>query len=211
MARYLEANCKLCRREGTKLFLKGERCFTDKCAVERRNFAPGQHGRTGGRRRKTSEYSLQLREKQKVKRMYGILESQFRNYFVKASRKSGVTGTNLLQLLECRLDNIVYRLGLAPSRKSARQLVRHSHILVNGRTVNIPSFQVVPGHEVAVRDKSRNLGLILSTIERRGKQEPVNWLTVDYKSQTGKMLEMPSRADIPTPAQEQLIVELYSK
>lgn len=211
MARYLDANCKLCRREGTKLFLKGERCYTDKCAVERRAFAPGQHGRNAGRRRKTSDYNTQLREKQKVKRIYGLLEKQFRNYFVKASRKSGVTGENLLQLLETRLDNIVYRLGLAPSLKSARQLVRHSHITVNGKVVDIPSYQVAPGEEISVREKSRQLGLILSTIERRGKQEPVNWLSVDYKSQTGRMLEMPGRADIPITAHEQLIVELYSK
>jgi len=211
MARYLDANCKLCRREGTKLFLKGERCFTDKCAVERRAFAPGQHGRNAGRRRKTSDYNMQLREKQKVKRIYGLLEKQFRNYFVKASRKSGVTGENLLQLLETRLDNVVYRLGLAPSLKSARQLVRHSHILINGKAVDIPSYQVVPGEEISVREKSRQLGLILSTIERRGKQELVNWLSVDYKSQTGRLLELPSRADIPIAAQEQLIVELYSK
>ncbi|MCE5273191.1 30S ribosomal protein S4 [bacterium] len=211
MARYLDANCKLCRREGTKLFLKGERCFTEKCAVERRAFAPGQHGRNAGRRRKTSDYNMQLREKQKVKRIYGLLEKQFRNYFVKASRKSGVTGENLLQLLETRLDNVVFRLGLAPSLKSARQLVRHSHILVNGKPVDIPSYQVVPGEEISVREKSRQLGLILSTIERRGKQELVNWLSVDYKSQTGRMLELPGRADIPIAAQEQLIVELYSK
>ena len=211
MARYLDANCKLCRREGTKLFLKGERCYTDKCAVERRAFAPGQHGRNAARRRKTSDYNTQLREKQKVKRIYGLLEKQFRNYFVKASRKSGVTGENLLQLLETRLDNIVYRLGLAPSLKSARQLVRHSHITVNGKVVDIPSYQVIPGEEISVREKSRQLGLILSTIERRGKQEPVNWLSVDYKSQTGRMLEIPGRADIPVATHEQLIVELYSK
>jgi len=211
MARYTGPNCKLCRREGVKLFLKGERCYTDKCAIERKNFAPGQHGRMAGRRRKVSEYSLQLREKQKVKRIYGILEKQFRNYFHKAARKSGVTGENLLQLLETRLDNVVYRLGFAPSRKSARQLVRHKHILVNGRTVNIPSYQVTPGMEISLKEKSRNLGLVLSTIERRGKQEVVPWLSVDYKTQTGKLLEIPTRDNIPINAQEQLIVELYSK
>ena len=211
MARYTGPNCKLCRREGVKLFLKGERCYTDKCAIERKNFAPGQHGRMAGRRRKVSEYSLQLREKQKVKRIYGILEKQFRNYFHKAARKSGVTGENLLQLLETRLDNVVYRLGFAPSRKSARQLVRHRHILVNGRTVNIPSYQVTPGMEISLKEKSRNLGLVLSTIERRGKQEVVPWLSVDYKTQTGKLLEIPTRDNIPINAQEQLIVELYSK
>ncbi|MFC1544532.1 30S ribosomal protein S4 [Gemmatimonadota bacterium] len=211
MARYTDASCKLCRREGMKLFLKGERCYTDKCAIERRNFAPGQHGRTMARRRKSSDYQLQLREKQKVKRIYGVLEQQFRNYYEKASRKSGVTGENLIQLLETRLDNVLYRLGFAPSRKSSRQLVRHRHIKVNGRIVDIPSYQVSPGEEITVKKPSHELGLILSTIERRGKQETVSWLSVDYKSQSGKLLEIPTRASIPITAQEQLIVELYSK
>jgi len=211
MARYTEANCKLCRREGVKLFLKGERCYTDKCAIERKNFAPGHHGRLAGRRRKVSEYSLQLREKQKAKRIYGVMEKQFRSYFRKAAHKSGVTGEMLLQLLETRLDNIVYRLGLAPSRKSARQLVRHRHIQVNDGIVDVPSYQVAPGQKICVKEKSRSLGLVLSSIERRGKQDVLPWLTVDYKTQTGKLLEIPSRADIPTTAQEQLIVELYSK
>ncbi|MEA2064096.1 MAG: 30S ribosomal protein S4 [Gemmatimonadota bacterium] len=211
MARYIESNCKLCRREGTKLFLKGERCYTDKCAIEKKSFAPGHHGRLAGRRRKVSEYNVQLREKQKVKRIYGLLEKQFRGYFHKAASKSGVTGETLLQLIETRLDNIVYRLGLAPSRKSARQLVLHRHIQVDGRTVNIPSYQVNAGQEISVKERSRNLGLILSAIERRGKQDVQSWLTVDYKSQTGKLLEVPSRSNIPTIAQEQLIVELYSK
>jgi len=211
MSRYTEASCKLCRREGQKLFLKGERCYTDKCAIERKNFAPGQHGRMAGRRRKVSDYSLQLREKQKTKRIYGVLEKQFRSYFKQAAHKSGITGELLLQMLETRLDNVVYRLGLAPSRKSARQLVRHRHIQVNGRTVDIPSYQVVPGQEICVKEKSRNMGLILSSIERRGKQDVLPWLSVDYKTQTGKLLEIPTRADIPTTTQEQLIVELYSK
>ena len=211
MARYTEASCKLCRREGQKLFLKGERCYTDKCAIERKNFAPGQHGRMSGRRRKVSDYSLQLREKQKAKRIYGVLEKQFRSYFKQAARKSGITGEFLLQMLETRLDNVVYRLGLAPSRKSARQLVRHRHIQVDGGIVDIPSYQVVPGQEICVKGKSRNMGLILSSIERRGKQDVLPWLSVDYKTQTGKLLEIPTRADIPTTAQEQLIVELYSK
>ncbi len=211
MARHTEANCKLCRREGMKLFLKGERCYTDKCAIERKNFAPGQHGRMAGRRRKVSEYSLQLREKQKAKRIYGVLEKQFRSYFKRAAHKSGITGELLLQLLETRLDNIVYRLGLAPSRKSARQLVRHRHIVVDDGIVDIPSYQVVPGQEIHVKEKSRNMGLILSSIERRGKQDVLPWLAVDYKTQTGKLLEIPTRADIPITAQEQLIVELYSK
>ncbi|HUU27011.1 MAG TPA: 30S ribosomal protein S4 [archaeon] len=211
MARHIESSCKLCRREGTKLFLKGERCYTDKCSIERKNFAPGQHGRIAGRRRKISEYNIQLREKQKVKRIYGVLEKQFRNYFVKASRKSGVTGENLLQLLESRLDNVIYRLGFAPSRKSARQLVRHRHIMVRGKIVDVPSYHVAPGEEITVKEKSHGLGLVLSTIERRGKQEVVSWLTVDYKTQTGKLLEVPTRDNIPINAQEQLIVELYSK
>ena len=211
MARYTEASCKLCRRETVKLFLKGERCYTDKCAIERKNFVPGQHGRLGGRRRKVSEYSQQLREKQKVKRIYGVLEKQFRNYYHKANRQSGVTGENLLRLLETRLDNILYRLGFAPSRKSARQLVRHRHVLINGKKVDIPSYQVTPGEEICIKQPSRGLGLVLSTIERRGKQETLSWLSVDYKSQSGKMLEQPSRDAIPITAQEQLIVELYSK
>lgn len=211
MARYTEASCKLCRREGMKLFLKGERCYTDKCAIERKNFAPGQHGRMAGRRRKVSDYSLQLREKQKVKRIYGVLEKQFRNYYNKASRQSGVTGENLLQLLETRLDNLIYRLGFAPSRKSARQLVRHCHVLVNGKIVDVPSFKVSPGQKISVKEPSRTLGLVLSTIERRGKRDIVSWLTVDYKTQTGKLLEIPTRENIPITAQEQLIVELYSK
>lgn len=211
MARYTEASCKLCRREGMKLFLKGERCYTDKCAIERKNFAPGQHGRMAGRRRKVSDYSLQLREKQKVKRIYGVLEKPFRNYYHRASRQSGVTGENLLRLLETRLDNVIYRLGFAPSRKSSRQLIRHRHILVNGKIVDIPSFQVIPGQEISVKEPSHNLGLVLSTIERRGKQEVVSWLAVDYKTQTGKLMEVPTRGNIPITAQEQLIVELYSK
>ena len=158
-----------------------------------------------------SEYSQQLREKQKVKRIYGVLEKQFRNYYHKANRQSGVTGENLLRLLETRLDNILYRLGFAPSRKSARQLVRHRHVLINGKKVDIPSYQITPGEEICIKQPSRGLGLVLSTIERRGKQETLSWLSVDYKSQTGKVLELPSRDAIPITAQEQLIVELYSK
>ncbi|MFH1071456.1 MAG: 30S ribosomal protein S4 [Candidatus Glassbacteria bacterium] len=211
MARYTEASCKQCRREGIKLFLKGERCYTDKCAIERRNFVPGQHGRVASRRRKASDYNVQLREKQKVKRIYGILEKQFHNYYEKATRQSGVTGENLLRLLESRLDNIIYRLGFAPSRKSARQLVKHCHIQINGKTVDVPSYQVAPGELIAVREPSHSLGLVLSTIERRGKQEVLPWLSVDYKTQTGKMLEVPTRENIPITIQEQLIVELYSK
>ncbi|MDX1623728.1 MAG: 30S ribosomal protein S4 [Gemmatimonadota bacterium] len=211
MARYTGPVCKLCRREGQKLFLKGTRCYTEKCAIERRGYPPGEHGRSRGRRRRQSEYALQLREKQKVRRIYGVLEKQFRNYFDEASQTPGVTGENLLVMLERRLDNVVYRLGLAPSRKAARQLVRHRHILVNGRPVDIPSFQVSPGDEVTVKEKSRDMPQILGAIESRGKEGTLPWLEVDFKSQTGRMLELPTRDTIPVAAEEQLIVELYSK
>jgi small subunit ribosomal protein S4 len=211
MARYTGPVCKLCRREGQKLFLKGTRCYTEKCAIERRGYPPGLHGRMAARRRKQSEYAGQLREKQKVKRTYGVLETQFRNYFVEASRLPGVTGENLLVQLERRLDNVVYRLGLAPSRKSARQLVRHRHIQVKGRTVDVPSFQVSPGEEIRVKEKSREMPLILGAIESRGKEGTVPWLEVDLKSQTGRMTDLPTRETIPIAADEQLIVELYSK
>ncbi|HUP19723.1 MAG TPA: 30S ribosomal protein S4 [Gemmatimonadota bacterium] len=211
MARYTGPVCKLCRREGQKLFLKGTRCYTEKCAIERRGYPPGLHGRMAARRRKQSEYAGQLREKQKVKRTYGVLETQFRNYFVEAHRLPGVTGENLLIQLERRLDNVVYRLGLAPSRKAARQLVRHRHIQVNGRTVDVPSFQVAPAEEIRVKEKSREMPLILGAIESRGKEGTVPWLEVDLKSQTGRMLDLPTRETIPIAADEQLIVELYSK
>jgi small subunit ribosomal protein S4 len=211
MARYTGPVCKLCRREGQKLFLKGTRCYTEKCAIERRGYPPGLHGRMAARRRKQSEYAGQLREKQKVKRTYGVLETQFHNYFVEASRLPGVTGENLLVQLERRLDNVVYRLGLAPSRKSARQLVRHRHIQVKGRTVDVPSFQVSPGEEIRVKEKSREMPLILGAIESRGKEGTVPWLEVDLKSQTGRMTDLPTRETIPIAADEQLIVELYSK
>lgn len=211
MARYTGPVCKLCRREGQKLFLKGTRCYTEKCAIERRGYPPGIHGRMAARRRKQSEYALQLREKQKVKRIYGVLEAQFRNYFEEAHRRTGVTGENLLVMLERRLDNVVYRLGLAPSRKGARQLVRHRHILVNGRPVDIPSFQVSPGDEISVKEKSRDMPLVLGAIESRGKEGTLPWLEVDFKSQTGRMLELPTRDTIPIAAEEQLIIELYSK
>lgn len=211
MARYTGPVCKLCRREGQKLFLKGTRCYTEKCAIERRGYPPGIHGRMAARRRRQSEYALQLREKQKVKRIYGVLETQFRNYFEEANRQAGVTGENLLVMLERRLDNVVYRLGLAPSRKGARQLVRHRHIQVNGRPVDIPSYQVAPGEKISVKEKSRDMPLILGAIESRGKEGTLPWLEVDFKSQTGRMLELPSRDTIPIAAEEQLIVELYSK
>lgn len=208
MARYTGPNCKLCRRESEKLYLKGSRCLSDKCSFEKRSYAPGQHGQN--MRRKVSEYGLQLREKQKVRRIYGLLEQQFHNYFVKADRKKGITGENLLQLLECRMDNIVYRLGFAPSRKSARQLVRHRHFTVNGRIVDIPSFQVKVHDVLQVKEKSKSIDIIhLALKESRGEQIP--WLRLNKASLEGELLEIPKRDEIPTPAQEQLIVELYSK
>ena len=209
MARYRDANCKLCRREGQKLFLKGTRCLGDKCAVERRQYAPGQHGQRV--RRKISPYGVQLREKQKVKRTYGLLERQFRNYFRKADRRIGITGEILLQLLETRLDNLVYRLGFASSRKSARQLVRHRHITVNDQVVNIPSFQVKPNQIIKVKEKSKNLGLIHSALKEVGRGDEYPWLRLNKAALEGELLEVPRRADIPLPVNEQLIVELYSK
>ncbi len=211
MARYSGPVCKLCRREEQKLFLKGTRCYTEKCAIERRGYPPGIHGRQAARRRKQSEYALQLREKQKVKRIYGVLETQFKNYFVEAARQSGVTGENLLVMLERRLDNVVYRLGLAPSRKGGRQLVRHRHVMVNGRTVDVPSYQVAPGEQITIKEKSREMPLILGAIESRGKEGTPPWLEVDFKTMSGRMLELPTRETIPIAAEEQLIVELYSK
>ena len=208
MARYIDANCKLCRREGEKLFLKGSRCLSEKCAFERRGYAPGQHGQN--MRRKVSEYGLQLREKQKVRRVYGILERQFHNYFETAERKKGITGEVLLQLLECRLDNIVYRLGFAPSRKSARQLVRHRHLTVNGRVVDIPSYNVRVGDVIRIKDKSKTLDLIHTALKESRAGE-IPWLRLNKAGLEGELLETPKREEIPTPAQEQLIVELYSK
>lgn len=208
MARYIDANCKLCRRENEKLFLKGSRCLSEKCSFEKRGYAPGQHGQNI--RRKVSEFGLQLREKQKVRRIYGVLERQFRTYFAQADRRKGITGENLLQLLECRLDNLVYRLGFAPSRKAARQLVRHRHFLVNDRIVDIPSFQVKVHQIIKVKEKSKGLDVIhLALKETRGESIP--WLRLNKAGLEGELLEIPKREDIPTPAQEQLIVELYSK
>ncbi len=209
MARYRDSNCKLCRREGEKLFLKGTRCLSDKCAVERRQYAPGQHGQR--RHRKISSYGIQLREKQKVKRAYGLLERQFRNYFRKADRRSGVTGEILLQLLETRLDNMVYRLGFAPSRKAARQLVRHRHITVNEHIVNIPSFQVKPNQVIRVKEKSKNLEMIHAALKEIGRGDEYPWIRLNKAALEGELLEIPKRIDIPLPANEQLIVELYSK
>lgn len=209
MARYRGSVCRLCRRETEKLFLKGTRCYSDKCSVERRGFPPGQHGFNV--RRKVSDYGLQLREKQKVKRIYGLLERQFHEYYVKATRQKGVTGENLLVLLETRLDNIVYRLGFAPSRKSGRQLVRHRHFTVNGRIVDIPSYILKSGDVVKVRDKSKSLDIIHMALRESERAVDLPWLRLNKANLEGELLEKPKRADIPLTVQEQLIVELYSK
>jgi small subunit ribosomal protein S4 len=209
MARYKGPVCRLCRREGMKLFLKGTKCFTDKCPVEKRNFAPGQHGKD--RKAKIVGYGLQLREKQKAKRIYFTLEKQFRNYFEKAARAKGVTGEKLLQQLERRLDNVVYRLGFAISRRQARQLVRHGHVAVNGRKVNIPSYQVAAGEEIAVRDKSKKMTVLETSKEFTSHQPAVAWLEVDRDNYKGRVTSLPKREDINLPVNEQLIVELYSK
>jgi len=211
MARHTAAVCKLCRREGQKLFLKGQKCYTEKCPVERRAYPPGQHGPAQARRRKQSDYAVQLREKQKVKRMYGLQETQFRNLFRRAANQDGVTGTNLLVGLETRLDNVVYRLGLASSRNQARQLVRHRHVEVNGQLVDVPSYHLRPGDEVAVRAKSKELDLIEASLEARTKPKLVEWLTLDPKNRVARVVRNPTRDDIPMEIQEQLIVELYSK
>lgn len=206
MARYTAANCRLCRREGQKLFLKGDRCYGAKCALERKNYAPGQHGQG---RKKTSEYGLQLREKQKAKRFYGLQETQFRNLFEKAASRKGVTGDNLLILLESRLDNVVYRLGLASSRKEARQLIVHSHFTLNGKKVNSPSLEVKAGDVIKVKEKSQSSPKFK---EIKDMQITVpSWLTVDTEKLEGKVVALPTRADIDTPIAEHLIVELYSK
>ncbi len=211
MSRYTGPSCRQCRREGTKLFLKGSRCLTEKCAVERRGYPAGQHGQSTGRHRKASEYAKQLREKQKVKRMYGLSERQFRNVFDGVTRQSGVKGTNLLIALESRLDNIVYRMGFAASRKAARQLVRHGHVEVNAHKVNIPSYPVRPGQEVRVAAASRELISVKLAQEGATRGAPLSWIAVDSEKATGRVLERPTREAIPINAQEQLIVELYSK
>jgi small subunit ribosomal protein S4 len=209
VARYSDAVCRLCRRENLKLFLKGDRCYTDKCAFERRSYAPGQHGqRRGG---KISDYGIQLREKQKVKRIYGVLENQFRRYYTRADRQKGITGTNLLILLERRLDNIAYRMGFASSRNQARQLVRHNHFTVNGKKVNIPSYQVKIGDVVEVREKSRKTPFILEAMETVVRREMPSWLEVDGSNFRGIVKEFPNREELTMPINEQLIVELYSK
>jgi small subunit ribosomal protein S4 len=206
VARDLGPKCRICRREGMKLFLKGERCLTEKCAIERRSYPPGEHGRG---RIKQSEYLLQLREKQKARRYYGLLEKQFRNYYEKASKQQGITGEVLLRMLELRLDNVVYRLGFAASRSQARQLVRHGHFQVNGRRVNIPSFQVRPDQIISVRPASSAEQVIRDATDLTASVAP--WLQADHDNLTGKVLRAPERTEIDTPVQEQLIVELYSK
>jgi len=211
MARYTGSVCKLCRREGQKLFLKGQKCYTEKCPVERRAYPPGQHGPAQARRRKQSDYAVQLREKQKVKRIYGLHEKQFRNLFERASQQTGVTGENLLRLLETRLDNIVFRMGFAQSRNQARQVVRHRHVEVNGRVVDIPSYHVQPGDEVAVRPGHKELDLIEASLAARTRPSLPEWLALDEKARVGRMTRRPERQDIPLAVQEQLIVELYSK
>lgn len=208
MARYTDASCRLCRREGEKLFLKGERCYTNKCSVGRRAYAPGQHGQ---QKKKLSEYGIQLREKQKARRFYGILESQFSKYFEMAVKRKGITGENLLQILETRLDNAVYRLGLATSRPEARQLVRHGHFLVNGKKVNIPSYLLKVGDAVSVVDKSKTSPKMKSIGEITGSKVIPKWLEFDAENLNGKVIALPSREDIDLPIKEHLIVELYSK
>src|SRR3989304_3914053 len=209
MARNLDAKCRQCRREGEKLFLKGEKCFTDKCAVERRAYAPGQHGQKSGAR--MSDYGKQLREKQKLRRTYGVLERQFRNTYAEASRSRGVTGERLLQLLECRLDNVAYRMGFGASRAEARQVVRHNAILVNGKRVNIPSYEVSPGDVIEVADRAKaqlRIKASAGAAESRGIPE---WIELDAKALKGKFKALPARADMPTTVNESLIIELYSK
>ena len=211
MSRYTGPVCRLCRREGTKLFLKGTKCFTEKCPVERRPYAPGQHGQSTARRRKSSEYAKQLREKQKVKRIYGVSEQQFRNTFERVAKLPGITGHNLLAALESRLDNIVYRMGFASSRKAARQLIRHRHVEINQKNVDVPSYLVRPGEEIRVRMKSREQASILMAMDQSSRGAPLSWIAVDRDTFSGRMLERPARENIPIAAQEQLIVELYSK
>lgn len=208
MARYTGPVCKLCRREGAKLYLKGDRCYTNKCAIDRRGYAPGQHGQG---RKKVSEYGIQLREKQKTRRIYGVLETQFRNYFAKAERQQGITGENLLRLLERRLDNVIYRMGYAGSRVEARQLVRHGHFAVNGRKVNIPSFLCKVGDVIEVREKSRDNNRIKEMAEQAARRTPSAWLEVSADQFSGRLTALPAREEIDIPVEEHLIVELYSR
>ena len=211
MARFIGSVCSLCRREGEKLFLKGDRCMTPKCAVERRGYPPGQHGQSGSFRRKTSDYSNQLREKQKARRIYGIFERQFRRYFTEASRTSDVTGAVLLQILERRMDNVVYRLGFAPSRKAARQLVLHGHFTVNGKPINVPSYPLKPGDVVAVFERSRKSNYFQGIEKDLARHTVTEWLSLDAPNWSGSVLNLPSRKQIDIPLKEQLIVEYYSR
>ncbi len=208
MARYTDSVCKLCRRERQKLFLKGQKCYTEKCPIEVRNYPPGQHGNS--RRAKVSEYGIQLREKQKIKRIYGLLETQFRNYFEKANKAKGITGENLVKILECRLDTVIYRLGFSSSRKQARQLIKHRHISVNDRIVDVPSYLLSAGDIIKIREKSKKLDAIHNSL-RRVKDNTYGWLSIDKASLSGTFLQVPERADVPLNANEQLVVELYSK
>ena len=209
MARYTEAKCKLCRREGMKLFLKGERCYSSSCAMERRPYGPGEHGRRRGR--KPSDYKLQLREKQKVRAIYGVLEKQFRLYFAEANRQKGATGENLFNLLEKRFDNVVFRMGFAPSRSSARQLIRHKHVLVEGDVCDIPSRQIRVGQTVSIRSKSQNIPQIVTSLKDNAKRDKLPFVEADDKKLEGRLLAEPQLAELPIPIQENLIVELYSK
>ncbi len=209
MARNLDPKCRQCRREGEKLFLKGEKCFTDKCAIEKRNFPPGQHGQR--RNQRLSDYGVQLREKQKVRRIYGILEGQFRGYYAEADRQKGITGENLLQLLECRLDNVAHRMGIGASRTEARQIVRHNSILVNGKRVNIPSYQVKPGDVIQVAEASKSQLRIKAALEAAEQRGFPEWLEVDVKAFKGTFKSKPQRDDLPATINESLVVELYSK
>ncbi len=209
MARNTGPVCKMCRREGQKLYLKGERCYGPKCSFERKEYAPGQHGQ--GRRRKASEYGIQLREKQKIRRIYGVLESQFRNYYEKATSLKGITGENLLNLLECRLDNVIYRIGFAPSLTAARQLVRHRHFTVNGRIVDIPSYSVRPDELIKVKDSSKRLAVIHDSLRRVKEGKLAPYLDLDKAKLEGKLTQLPAREDIPIDVNEQAVVELYSK
>lgn len=208
MARYRGSVCRLCRREGLKIFLKGDRCYSEKCALERRGYAPGEHGQM---RKKPSDYGVQLREKQKLKRMYALLEKQFRGYFARADKQKGITGTNLLIFLERRLDNMVFRMGFANSRSEARQLVRHNHFMVNGKAVNIPSYLIKIGNEIQVREKSRKVEKILEAMDTVARRGVPQWLEIDKENFKGSLKTFPTREDLTMPIQEQLVVELYSK
>jgi small subunit ribosomal protein S4 len=209
MARYTDASCKLCRRERTKLFLKGVKCFTDKCPIEERNYPPGQHGMS--RRSRSSDYLVQLREKQKIRKTYCLLEKQFRSYFEEAARRKGVTGDNLVKILESRLDNTLYRIGLAPSRKAARQLILHKHLTINGKVVNVPSYMLKSGDVIHVREKSKKLTVFHDSMKRMKDNMLPQWLSLDKANMSGTFLNVPERADVPFIGNEQLVVELYSK